>query len=300
MDKKKIFVVVINWNKKDFTLECLGSLENAIRSKKNISVVLVDNNSSDGSQEVFKRIKYKFKFFFIQNKKNLGWTGGNNVGIKFALKNNADCILLLANDSVIKKGSIELLANKLFSSKSLGIVGPKIYEYDSKPLVIANAGNFYNSNFNLISLGSGKRDNGQYDLIEETDMVGGTAITIKKEVFKSIGFFDDRLFIYYEDADFCMRAKKAGFSFAFVQKAHVYHRGSATTIVGSPLHTYYNTRNRLIFLERYGSTRPRIAEFFSLCRILLRYFKNRKKSDKSVLYAIRDYLLRHFGERKYW
>ena len=300
MNKKKIFVVVINWNKKDFTIECLKSLEIAIGNKKNISVVLVDNNSSDGSSDVFKKLKYKFNFSFIQNEKNLGWTGGNNTGIKFALSNGASCIMLLANDSIIKKGAIELLVQKLFSKNNIGIVGPKIYHYDKYPPIISNAGNFFNSNFEGKDLGDGEKDYGQYNKIQETDFVSGTAFIIKHDVFEQIGYFDDRLFIYYEDVDFCLRAKKAGFKCFFEQKAIVYHRGAATTIVSSPLHTYYNMRNRLIDMERYATIKAKINEAGKIAKLAAKYMIRRRSTDKFALYGVRDYLLRRFGERKYW
>ena len=119
---------------------------------------------------------------------------------------------------------------------------------------------------------------------------------IKKEVFKRIGYLDERFFLYYEDVDFCLRAKEVGFECCFVQESMVYHIGSTSTIVGSPLHTYYNARNRLLFLEKYSSTAAKIIEIIMLIKTTLRFLIKRQRQDKFVLLGLKDYLLRNFGQ----
>lgn len=299
----KIFIVVLNWNGKKLTLNCLDSLRKTIGKREDVFLVLVDNNSSDDSVRVFRKLRFPFKFHLIVNKKNIGWSGGHNVGIKYALENGASAILLLANDAIVTKGVVDNLKLVLFSDVSIGIVSPKIYHLgtNEQPLIY-NAGNILNKfTYRGKDLGNGEMDLGQYNSVFETDYVTGTAITVKREVFEKIGFFDDNFFLYYEDVDFCYRAKKIGYKCVFAQKAIIYHKGAATTRVGSPLHTYYNSRNRLLFLEKHAPLYIQIKEYIFLFPKIANFLIRRNKEwKKYFVLGVRDYFLRRFGERSYW
>src|SRR5438105_672556 len=118
-----VYIVVLNWNGKKFIENCLSSILQS--TYKNIRVLIVDNNSYDGSDGFIK--KHFAKVLLVKNKRNLGWAGGNNVGIDLALKNRADAILLLNQDTKIDKRAISYLVQSLYADSKIGIIGPKIY-----------------------------------------------------------------------------------------------------------------------------------------------------------------------------
>lgn len=293
---KRIYVVVLNWNGKKFLNNCLSALQ---RSTYAISIVLVDNDSSDNSVQFVEK---KFpNVHIIKNKHNFGWTGGNNIGIKYALSKKADAVLVLNNDTRIEKNAIKLLVSKLFSESRIGIVGPKIYFENKKNKISFAGGTFTKNRYFGIHRGSNEIDKGQYDGNENTDFITGAAIMIKKEVFEKIGFFDDRYYIYYDEADFCLRARDNYYKIKIVQDACVHHAFSGTVSSGSAFQHYYTTRNHFLFVETHAPLEVKIRELLRTPKTVFEFIKSRNDPKKKYsLLGIRDYYLRRFGERTYW
>lgn len=293
----KIYCVILNWNGKKFLKNCLDSVLSS--SYKKLKVVLVDNASTDGSVDFVEK-NYK-KVIVLKNRANLGWTGGNNRGVKFALKQGADAVFILNNDTTISANCILNLAKTLFSDKSTGIVGPKIYFSDKgrRTKKISFAGGKFTSNrYFGVHIGINRIDKGQYSKTKKTDFITGAAICVKREVFESVGLFDDRYFIYYDEADFCMKARRKGFTSIFVPAAVVYHEFSGTVSVNSPFQRYYTTRNHYLFVEQNAPFKVKARELLRTPKTALEFF--RKDKDKYSLLGIRDYYLRLFGKRRYW
>lgn len=298
MHNKSLFIVIINWNRKDLTLTCLESLQPVTKKRKNISVIVVDNNSSDDSVVFLK--KQKLAFDLIENKKNLGWAGGHNVGIRHALKKGASAVFVLANDATVRLDTITLLEKRLESNKAIGIVGPKIHLMDKKN-IIANAGGvIMKHRYFGYDRGMNEEDKGQYDTPAEVDYVTGAAMLIRRDVFEKVGLFDEKLFLYYEDVDLCFRAKKLGYTSFFEPMALLYHIGGATTRFGSALHTYYTTRNHLLFIEKQAPLIVKMRELFRIPKTLYELIRGNNPMKKYALMGIRDYYLRRFGQRTYW
>lgn len=296
--KEKIFVVILNWNRVGLTLKCITSFLKT-HQLGSINLLVVDNASSDDS---VTKIRKKFPHVKILiNKKNLGWSGGNNKGIKYALRNGADVVVLVNNDTVFtQKKFISNLVKCFEEDSSIGIVGPKILSNTNKGMLLS-AGGFFNRRYFSKPCGIGKKDRGQYDHIGEVEFVSGTAMAIKKDVFKKIGYLNEDYYLYFEDADFCMRAKKSGFKCVIKQNAVIEHIGEATSGNKSALHTYYNTRNHLLFVEKWAPLRVKAREFLRLPKTYYEFnkFKNKNIREFGKL-GVRDYLLRKFGERTYW
>ncbi len=276
---KKVGIVILNYKVKELTLKCIKSVLDS--SYKNISIFVVDNNSKDNVEEVLK----KYPLTFLQNEQNLGYSGGNNIGIKAALKTDVDYIFILNPDTTIEENTIEILVKKAQELKS-DILNPKIYFADSKRIWFAGK-KFDKSNVLGTHIGVNEEDKGQFDKDEELEDATGAALFISRAVFEKIGLFDERYFLYYEETDFVFRAKKAGFKIMYIHQAIVYHKNAQSTGLGSPLQDYFITRNRMLFASKFLSIRTQ----FALIREAIRNSNNSAKRK-----ALFDYLLGNFGK----
>ncbi len=285
---QKVFVIILNFNGNKDTQECLESLGKVNLSKEiTLNVVVVDN----GSKVQFKAGNVKV----IRSEENLGFAEGNNVGIKYALKNGADYILILNNDTFVDKNFLEELLKVADRDEKIGISVPKIYfapgfefhknRYSNKDLgkVFWYAGGESDWK-NVIGhhRGVDEVDHGQYDKIMETQFASGCCMFIKKAVFDKVGLFDNKYFLYYEDADLSIRAKKKGFKVIYVPKSIIWHKNAGSAGgSGSKLHDYYITRNRLLFGFRYAPLRSKLALFRESLRVMLsgRFWQKRGVLD---------------------
>ena len=236
----KVFVVLLNVNSYADTSACLESLRKVEYS--NFRVIVIDNGSTDDS---FARLQSNFPEATVrQSKVNLGFTGGNNVGITAALKEAADYVLLLNNDTLVDPRFVSELVGVGESNPANGILGPKIL-YASEPQRIWYAGGRIRY-ANCLHVGVNELDgSGRYSLTQETDFISGCAMLVKAAVFRRVGLLDDKLFVYHEDTDFCMRARKAGYTCVFVPTSRIWHKISRTCGPQSPFTLYLLTRNQL-------------------------------------------------------
>jgi GT2 family glycosyltransferase len=242
----RVCILVLNWNAPDDTLACVNSLQNASYPQKEI--LIVDNGSTDDSvyklKEAFPQIK------LIETGKNMGFVGGNNLGMTYALEEDFDYVLVLNNDTEVNSDFLELLLENSESDPQIGAVGPKI-NYFSKTGVIWSAGGDIDARHGTTSMkGIGQPDNGQFGLNPySVDFLTGCAILIKKTTLQKIGLLDPRFFMYYEDVEWCVRMKKAGYKIQVVPQAKIWHKISPEVRADSPLVYYYMSRNRLLFLK---------------------------------------------------
>ncbi|MDO8638554.1 MAG: glycosyltransferase family 2 protein [Candidatus Daviesbacteria bacterium] len=277
------YIVVLNYKVKDEVLECIKSLTLSLGFNRDFKVLVIDNNSIDGSAEAIK--KYFPKISLIENSDNFGFTGGNNIGIKYALERGANYILILNPDTVVEKNTIKNLLSEA-NKYQTGIIGPKIYFGEDRKIWYAG-GVLDMRNVLGKHRGVDEKDSGQYNKAGETDYVTGAAMLVSSEVFNKVGLFDERYFLYYEDADFCVRAKQAGFKVWYTPHSTVYHKNARSTGLGSPLQDYYITRNRMLFASKFLSLRTRFA-------LLREAVKNIKIPIRRA--ALFDFLLSKFGK----
>lgn len=302
---RNIFVSILNFNGKKNTLECLESLKNLRTKNFKLTIIVVDN----GSDERFS-LEHGFMSgittIVIRSDKNLGFSGGQNVGIKYALSKGADYVLILNNDTYVDKNFIDELLKVAEQENSIGILSPKIYfapkfEYHRNRYLKNELGRvFWYAGGeidweNVIGHNRGvdEVDKGQFDKTGETDIATGCCMLIKKEVFDRAGIFDDKYFLYYEDADLTMRAKNKGFKVVYAPKSMIWHKNAGSAGgSGSILQDYYITRNRLIFGFRFASIRSKLALFRESLLIL---FKGRLWQKRGVM----DFYLGRLGEGSY-
>ena len=269
MSMKKIGIVIVNWNGKHDTLVCLDSLRTMRRQGAEVRIIVVDNGSTDNSPAVIRRTHPEVRI--IPLSLNLGFSGGNNVGIKAALTDGADHVWLLNNDTVVDSEALTLLRG--LDEGDAGIAGSKIYFAKGKEFhharyserergrVIWYAGGIIDwQNMYASHRGVDDVDSGQYDAVIDTPFVTGCSMMVRKRVFESTGLLDDRFYLYLEDVDFCLRAKRRGIRLLYVPTSVVWHIGAGSTGgAGNPLHDYYLTRNRLLIGFRYAPLRTKLA-----------------------------------------
>jgi GT2 family glycosyltransferase len=244
--KPKVAIILLNWNRADLTIECVRSLK-AIDYPDH-ELIIVDNASTDGSADALKSRCPDVRL--LVNNRNLGFAGGNNVGIRYAMGQKADYVLLLNNDTEADPRFLSELVAAAEADPKIGIAGSKIY-YFSEPKRLWYAGGKVNLwKGDTHHVGENEVDAGQYDGPGDTDYVSGCAMLIRRSVLEEIGLLDERMFLYYEDSDYCMRARRHGFRVVYVPSSVVWHKVSSTTGRVKDLQLFYGTRNMLIFEKR--------------------------------------------------
>jgi GT2 family glycosyltransferase len=286
---KMLSVIIVNWNGKEDTIRCLQSLR-SMRIPPGISLetVVVDNGSTDGSvTEIKKRNEWAT---VLETGENLGFTGGNNFGITYALGKHADFIWLLNNDTIVDRNAAKL--TEAFEDGNVGVAGSKIYfaprhEYhfdryseSERGKVLWYAGGVIDwENMYASHRGVDEVDIGQYDKPEDTPFVTGCSLMTSRTVIKKIGMLDNRYYLYNEDLDYCLRAKKAGYDLRYYPNSKVWHINAGSSGgAGSALHQYYQTRNRLLTAFRYAPARTRLALVRESVRFLLQGTAVQKKA----------------------
>jgi len=246
----RVTIIVLNWNGLADTLECLGSLSRL--DYPAYEVIVVDNGSTDGSPAA---IRERFPDVeLIENGKNRGFTGGNNVGLRRALEQGTDYALLLNNDTEVAPDFLQLLVQAADADPRVGIGGPTIYYFDQPRTVWSAGGGIDWRRGKTRMLGLNELDAGQFgEEPREVDFVTGCALLVKRAVMEQAGLLDERFFAYYEETEWCVRARHAGFSIVHVPKAKVWHKIPLDGRDSSPLVHYYMTRNRLLFLRAAGA-----------------------------------------------
>ena len=235
MQDLKVFIIIVTYNDLKHTCECLESLEKLETKNLKLKIIVIDNASFKFKPNILKQ---KFPYILlIKNKKNLGFGRANNIGIKLALKNKADFVLLLNPDTKadIDKNFLNKLIRVGMENKNIGILGPCIKHQVNKKTLYDYGGVL---NVNLVrarhinkvqsSLQKGGQAKFKVQSSIERDFVTGACMLIKKEVFEKNVFFDPAYFLYLEDVDFCLQAKKAGFKIVNVSSAQIFHYGGTS------------------------------------------------------------------------
>ncbi|MDD3498638.1 MAG: glycosyltransferase family 2 protein [Candidatus Moranbacteria bacterium] len=279
----KVFIIILNHNGKDVLPDCLNSVLHSDYPTK--EVVVVDNDSTDLS---FEKAKKLFdKFHFIKNNRNKGFAAGNNVAIRWALEKMADYVFLLNNDAVIGKDSLKKMIESAEKDARGGIFSPIIYKGKTDQIWFGG-GKIDWMRMRTVHVISNKRQEKRaiknsifsWHISRTTDYVTGCAMLIKKDVFKKIGLLDEDYFLYYEDADFSYRAKKAGFGLKIVSEAKAYHLEKSSE---NPNKIYWLVYSGLIFFKK---NTPWFWRPWVVFYTLLRKIKNKKKMKNKEKYAV--------------
>jgi GT2 family glycosyltransferase len=253
----KVSVIVLNWNGLEDTVECLESLKRI--TYPNCEVIVVDNGSKGDDADELAR-GFGDYIHLIRNEKNYGYTGGNNIAIKYAMDNSKpDYVLVLNNDTVVHPDFLTRMVEVAEGNASIGIVGPKIC-YHNRPDRIQSVGAKVNMRTGQAHpIGVGEVDAGQYDAALEVDYVSGSCMLAKAEVIQKVGLFDESYFCYWDETDYCLRTREAGCRVICVPQAKIWHKAPGKV---SGLPYYYMARNNFKFMRKHA-TRGQYRTFLS-------------------------------------
>ena len=256
--------VILNTNRREDTLECLESLARSSYPRQ--KAIVLDNASIDGSVEAVRAAFPDVQI--VELPSNLGYAGNNNTGIEAAMAAGADWVFVLNEDTVLAPDCLARLVEAGGSDGTIGIVGPMVYHHD-EPNVIQSAGGKLTRYWDSFHLAQNTLDEGQFSQPHAVDWISGCAILVRRSVIEEIGMIDVRYFYFWEETEWCLRAKSAGWQIVHVPQARLWHKGVQRDYHPKPSVTYYATRNRLLTLAKHHApVSVRLVAWLQIIRTL--------------------------------
>lgn len=293
----RVTCIVLNVNRRADTLECLRSIRAGTYG--NSRAIVLDVQSTDGSVEAVRDDFPDVRV--IELPRNLGYSGNNNVGIRAALEDGADWVLLLNDDAVLAPDCIAQLIEVSCGDPRVGVLGPTLYHYD-EPDVIQSAGGGLTRLWEGYHFNENERDKGQVREPRLVQWISGCAVLVRREVFVSVGVLDERFFLYWDETEFCVRAARSGWAVMHVPAAKAWHKGVQRDYRPRPAVTYYSTRNRLLMLHLHRAPlAARAAAWAQILRILASWslrprWRAMRPHRDAMLRGVNDFLASRWGE----
>ncbi len=273
MKNHNVHIVILNWNGWEDTIACINSVRNI--EYRNYQIVVVDNGSTDESVERIRRECHDVTL--IETKKNLGFSGGCNVGIRRAIEENADYIWLLNNDTNVHPAALRTMVDVAENQPKVGAVGSVLYYMDDAQTVQAWGGGYINWR-----LGTSKHYLRAVPQ-EKVDYITGASILLRRAALEQVGLLDEAsFFMYWEDADIGLRLRKAGWNLAVAAESIVFHKESASLGKGNPVLTSYYNCSAVRFFKLHS----RLAIFPCVVGVMGRLFKRVIRKDVRGFLAI--------------
>ena len=297
-------IITVNFNGLEDTSALLGT----IPQTDGVEVIVVDNGSSDDEASVIQQ-RYPW-ITVVRSPKNLGFAGGNNLGIKAA---HGKYLYFINNDTLLEerekrkedrgKRHFQPLIDRLESDAHIGVVCPKIrFSWDNNPIQYAGYTPLSSVTLRNQPIGFGEDDHGQHDTPHPTPYAHGAAMMVKREAIEKAGLMPECFFLYYEELDWSMMIRRAGYDIWYEPAYTIFHKESKSTGQNSPLRTYYITRNRFLFAKRNIKAPKRFLTYCYLVLlvmprdILKNLFKRQTKQAKAVLKGVADFIRGREGQ----
>jgi GT2 family glycosyltransferase len=304
----RVYIVLVNWNGADDTIECLDSLFDLDYS--NFRVVVCDNASTDGSVERIRRWALGEESFsrpddtplpgregkrfplgiveldraaaedgegadepltVIRTGDNLGFAGGNNVGLCWVqARGDAQYVWLLNNDTVVQAEALSELVAALEADRDLGAAGSKLLLYgEPRTLQVAGGGPIRPWQGLAVNMGEFEPDDGKWDQPSRLDCIVGASLCIRTAALCQVGLLDERYFMYSEEMDWCIRLRRAGWSLAYTPGSRVWHKVNRSVGGASPMRDYFAVRSSLLWVRKFYPWYLPIAMLYGLYRYVL-------------------------------
>ncbi|MGY3777192.1 glycosyltransferase family 2 protein [Isobaculum melis] len=254
MTQPAVYFIVLNYNNASDTIDCVRSIE--ALNYTNYQIVLVDNLSKDDSAKVLQ--EHFPQYPFIQTGENQGYAAGNNVGIDYAMNQGAAYICILNNDVLVAPDFLDILVDYAETHGKVGVLGPRICTYEDAQ-VLESAGSVVNFNKGQVTrLYHQAKEEAVAGKVIPCDYVGGACMLLKTDVIREVGMIPENYFLFYEENEWCVTIKKAGYDIFCVADAKVIHKGSASINKVSGLSEYFMYRNLIVFMKRNGTLKNRL------------------------------------------
>lgn len=247
----RVAVIVLCYNHAALTCQCLASV--ARQSLAPALILAVDNASTDETASVIPARHPQVSF--VPAGDNLGYAGGNNLGLRLALERGADAVLLVNNDTVLSPACLSGLVQAVDDDPCVAIAGPMVFGWGDARTISSAGGAVDWRHADAVTAGVGETDHGQYPA-RDVDFVTGCGLLITRAAIERVGLLDERYFMYWEETDWCVRVRRAGWRVRFVPQAEMRHKAPLDVSALSPTTLYYVTRNRLLFFATH--TPPRL------------------------------------------
>jgi len=274
-----VAVIVLNWNGTDDTVECLHSLMRV--DYPHWEIVVVDNGSRQSPRA---RIAAEFpSVTYVETAQNLGYAGGNNVGIRHALASGHDYVFVLNNDTIVEPDFLAQAVAVAEADPSIGVVGIKVLAWDQPGRVWVAYGRITYRQSLVRLVGYYGRDDGTYDEQRDVEWIPGTAMLFPRRALERVGIFDEAFFAYHEDVDWCTRAREQGFRVVFTPRARIHHKGHRSS-GGKGYVTprqYLAGRNMVLFVRKHARWYQALRFLaFQLGTLPLQYVRRRLTGEQ--------------------
>lgn len=246
-----VHVIILNWNGWRDTLDCLASLQKL--DYPNYAVMVVDNGSTDGSDDKIREACPDVAL--LQTGANLGFAGGNNRGIEHALERGADYVWLLNNDTVVDPKALETLVEEAMSEGSIGMVGSKVYYHEPPDLIWFAGGKIDRLTAKTSHAGMNERDGEEWSVPRDVDYASGCSLLVSEKVLRSVGLMDTRFFLYFEETDWAIRARKKGWRIRYQPSSKVWHKVSRSAKLNSPGMILHFCKSGVLYARKHVRSR---------------------------------------------
>jgi GT2 family glycosyltransferase len=298
MQSPSVVAIVVAWNSADCIARCLASLE---ASQFKVKTIVIDNDSHDETAAVvgqFPDVTYH------NTQANLGYAGGNNVGIKQAMAAGADYVFILNPDAYVATDCIGTMVAAMEADQTIAAASPKIYYADSDTVWFAGATLDWR-NGTSAHIGQGMQDTGQFDQDIDLSRANGCAMLVRTSALPAVGLLDEQYFLYYEETDWSVRFTNAGYTLRYIAAAHCYHAASQSTGgYFAPLYQYYTTRNSLLFMRTHHADGWPLFVMRHLGLSVQKLYRTARNRPRNVLRVARaigkgygDYARGRFGRQ---
>lgn len=256
-----IYVIILNYNGYEDTLECVKSVEKS--DYPNVKIVVIDNASQNDSYNVLRK-SLNPNVVLMKTEKNIGYAGGNNIGIKYAMDDGADYICVLNNDTIVKEDIFTKCLEELKRDVDISFISPVVLEFN-QDIVQSTGGDINIKTGNVTLNNNGARLNELASKLE-CDYIGGACMMFRTEIIDQIGMIPENYFLFFEETEWCYKAKKMGMKNVCITTTYLRHKGSASINAIHGLHGYLMERNRVVFVRRNSKS------FFEYGRFVLYQF----------------------------
>ncbi|HAJ37851.1 MAG TPA: glycosyltransferase family 2 protein [Chloroflexi bacterium] len=292
-----VWCIVLAYNGIELTLECLRTLR--AQDYANMHILVVDNASTDGTPAILRTQAPDVEV--LEAGGNLGYAGGNNLGMRHALAHDADLLFLVNNDTRLDPHCVTALVEEIQRAPTCGVAGPMVYTWDNWQTISSAGGHVDWAAADAINVGAGETDQGQYPA-RSVDFVNGCGIMVTRQAIERAGLIDERFFMYWEETDWCLRIHAAGLDVRFQPAAKMQHKAPLTWEQQSPITLYYMGRNRLFFFARHGHGVQRVRVLAgATCGLIHGIVQNRRNGNRpasvAAQHALIDGLCLRWGRR---